>query len=74
MTLNIDQLARIASLGGGFRVDAKLKTVDQLARIASLASTHQARIEIFNATRLTVDELARIASLGKGSVFFVDLM
>jgi DNA replication protein len=73
MALTVDQLARIASAGGGFRVDAKLKTVDQLARLASAASTHQARIEIFNTSLLTVDQLARLASAGKGSVFFVDL-
>lgn len=72
MSLTVDQLVRIASAGGGLKVDAKLKTVDQLVRIASAASNHKAILEIINTTLLTVDQKVRIASAGKGSVFFSD--
>lgn len=76
MKLTVDQLARIASCGGGFELDAQKYTIDQLARIASCAapitsSKDAGRINIKNVEKLTVDQLARIASCGKGAVFFI---
>ncbi len=66
----IDQLVRIASAGGGMRINAQGKTVDQLVRIASAASTKGAQITIINVNLFTIDQLVRIASAGKGSIVF----
>lgn len=65
-----DELVRIASAGGGFRLKASMKTTDELVRIASAASSKKARIVLVGLEFKTVDELVRIASAGGGGVSF----
>lgn len=70
----VNDLVRIASLGGGLELNAKNYTSNDLIRIASLASGKGARITIsVLEKKLTIDEMIRIASLGNGCVSFKDL-
>lgn len=71
---SVNDLIRIASLGGGLELNAKNYTTNDLIRIASLASGKGARITIsVLEKKLSVDDMIRIASLGKGCVSFKGL-
>lgn len=68
--LTVDELARIAMCGGGFRMDCGSYHIDDLARIAMCASKKKARIIFEGSSVLSVDEMARIALAGDGSASF----
>jgi len=65
-----DDLVRIAAAGGGYRLNASMKTTDELVRIASAAATNGAKIIFAGLATRTTDELVRIGAAGKGCVFF----
>lgn len=64
-----DDLIRVASSGGGLRLQAAYGT-DALIRIASAAAGKGARVTIVNASGLGLAALIRIGSAGKGCVSF----
>lgn len=67
-----DDLVRIASAGGGFRLEAGTRMTDDLVRIASAASQGGGTVYFSGIkTRMTAD-LVRIASAGNGHVVFED--
>ena len=61
---------RIASSGGGLRLNASRFSPLDLQRIASSASDTGARINIYNVSGLSPLEMQRIGSSGKGCVQF----
>jgi hypothetical protein len=65
------ELVRIAAAGGGFRLDAKIRTIDELVQIAAAASNSGARLEFQGMQTRTTDELVRIAAAGRGAVVFM---
>jgi DNA replication protein len=71
-TRTIEDLVRIAAAGGGFKIDASLKSTDDLVRIAAAASTKQAKIALTGLKTRTTEDLVRIGAAGKGCVFFED--
>ena len=65
-----NDLVRIASAGGGFRLEAKTRMTDDLVRIASAASMGGGTIFLSGMNIRMTDDLVRIASAGKGHVIF----
>ncbi|WER50437.1 hypothetical protein CupriaWKF_33285 [Cupriavidus sp. WKF15] len=68
----VDDLIRIATAGGGFRVDATVHTLDNLIRIAAAAGAKGSRVTVVGASIHGTDSLVRIAAAGNGAVEFVD--
>lgn len=64
-----NDLERIASAGGGFRISAT-RGANDLVRIAAAASSHHARIVIYGTDGMTTDDLVRVGAAGKGVVSF----
>ena len=75
-TRTTDELVRIVSAGGGFRLNAGGMKTEDLVRIASCAAPHSkehnhgATIVLAGLSGRTTDELVRIASCGHGHVIF----
>lgn len=69
-TRPVEDLIRIASAGGGFRLNAALRPTNDLIRIASAASTSGARLYFDGLGMRTTEDLIRIGSAGKGRVSF----
>jgi hypothetical protein len=67
---NTDDLIRIASAGGGFRLTARHRQTDDLIRIAAAAKNSGAQLIFTGLTHRQTEELIRIGSAGKGSVIF----
>lgn len=65
-----EELIKIAASGGGFRVDASLKTTNELIRIAAAASGKRATIIFEGLSERTADELTKIGAAGSGCVIF----
>ncbi|WP_243338566.1 hypothetical protein [Anaeromyxobacter soli] len=70
--LTIDDLARIAAAGGGFRIDGSRRAVDDLARLAAAAGRGGGSVTITGLKMYSVDDLARLAAAGKGHVILED--
>jgi DNA replication protein len=70
--MSVNDLARVAAAGGGFRIDASMKSTDDLARIAAAAGNGGGLVTFSGLSRRSVDELARIAAAGKGRVILED--
>lgn len=70
MAWSVDNLVRIASYGGGLKLDATSFTVDSLVRIASYGKSNNAALIIYNSSGLTADAAVRIASYSPGNVIF----
>jgi hypothetical protein len=67
---SIDDLKRIAHVGGGFKMNGRGRTADELAGLAHTASGSRARIIMTGMRGFSVDDLVRIAFAGKGTVQF----
>lgn len=68
----IHEIVRIAAAGGGFKMNASLKSIDDLVRIASATSNNGAKIIFTGLTMKTTDEIVRISAAGRGNIFFED--
>ncbi len=68
--LMIDGLIRVASAGGGLRLDVRAHDVADLVRIASAASSKQALVILENSAALELHDMIRIASAGSGCIHF----
>lgn len=66
--MTVNDLVRIAAVGGGLDLRGMHVSVNDLVRIAGVANG-RGRLKI-SMSGLTVDDCVRIASVGKGSVFF----
>lgn len=67
MTAN--ELARVASFGGGFTISARNFRIDDIVRIVSFMQP-KAQIVIKDARLIPVDGMVRISSFARGSVVF----
>ncbi len=72
MDRSVEDLVRIAHVGGGLRLDGANFSADELARIAHAGSHKGARIVVVNSSHLTTEELMRIGHTGGGCVLFED--
>lgn len=68
--LTVNDLYRIAVVGGGFRISAKSFTVNDLYRLCAASANHPSQIIIEDSAALSIDDMYRLASAGKGSTFF----
>lgn len=68
----ISDLVRIASAGGGLRINCQGKMVADLVRIASAASNKRSMIILEHTENIMVSDKIRIANAGQGCVFFND--
>ena len=68
--LNVDDLCRVAGMGGGLRIYGPSFSVDDLARIAGMAKGKKASIIVEGSARFDANEMARIAGMGGGCVIF----
>ncbi len=68
----ISDLVRIASAGGGLRINCHGKMVSDLVRIAAAASDKRSIIVLENTGHIMVSDKVRIAAAGNGCVFFND--
>lgn len=67
-----NDLIKIATAGGGFRLDAKTRLTDELVQLAAAAKTGGATV-IFSGTGMfSTQDLIRIGAAGKGAVIFED--
>lgn len=67
---SVEDLMKIASAGGGFRLDAGMRTTEDLMKIAYCAKGSGARLTFTNMAHRQTHDLMRIASAGGGSVSF----
>ena len=67
-----EELVRIASAGGGFRLDTSGRQTEELVRIAAAARTTNATVIFAGMGMRSVDDLLKIGSAGKGCVIFED--
>ena len=65
-------LIRIAAAGGGFRLDAALRSTEDLIRIAAAARGSGATIYLCGLDTRPTADLIRIGAAGKGAVVFED--
>ena len=68
--MSTEDLVRIASAGGGFRLDVAGRSTDDLVRIAGAASGWGVRLVFAGMTDFSADDLVRIAEAGEGTVEF----
>ncbi|MGX8273020.1 hypothetical protein ACWQV9_10075 [Brevundimonas diminuta] len=66
-----NDLIRIAHAGGGFTLEAKLRSVEDLIRIAHAAGG-RARLVFTGMAGRSTEDLIRIGHAGQGSVEFRD--
>jgi hypothetical protein len=69
-TFSTNDLVRIATAGGGFRLNAAGRPTDDLVRIAAASSVHNSRLTLSGVVGRSIEDLVRIGAAGKGSVFF----
>ena len=67
-----DELVRIASTGGGFRLDTSGRQTEDLIRIATAARTNNATVIFAGMGMRSTDDLIKIGNAGKGCVIFED--
>lgn len=67
-----DDLIRIATAGGGFRLNAGLWQTNDLVRVAAAASNSGALVFLSGMSIRTTEDLVRIGSAGKGRIVFED--
>ncbi len=72
MDRSVEDLVRIAHVGGGLKLDGANISDDALVRIAHAASHKGARIVVVNSSHFTTDQLMRIGQIGRGCVLFED--
>ena len=72
--LMISDMVRIASAGGGLRIDCRGKLVSDLVRVAAAGSGKGARIILENTSHILVSDKIRIAAAGQGCVLFNDIV
>lgn len=70
----ISDLVRIASAGGGLRINCRGRMVSDLVRIAAAASNKRSIIILENTEHIMVSDKIRIAAAGNGCVFFNDVV
>ena len=70
----VNDIIRIASAGGGLRIDCTKYMVSDIIRIAAAASNKHANIILENTSRLLASDAVRIAAAGQGCVIFNDLI
>ncbi|MBI1853624.1 MAG: hypothetical protein HYR85_25075 [Planctomycetes bacterium] len=67
---SIDDLVRIAAVGGGLRLDASMYSVKDLRRLAAATSQKRARLVLRANDKFTTEDLVLIAAAGGGLVEF----
>jgi hypothetical protein len=70
--MNADDLIRIASAGGGFKMNAGTKPTHDLIRIAAAASAAKVRIYLGAMSMRPVDDFISIGAASGGAVVFQD--
>ena len=65
-----EDLVRIATAGGGFKLDAASRPTDDLVAIAAAASDWGVRLVFAGMDGRSTGELIRIAEAGQGNVAF----
>jgi hypothetical protein len=68
--LGINDLARIAAAGGGFKLRAGHFATNDLVRLAAAAGSGGAKLTLQGLGHLDVNDLVRIAAAGQGNVVF----
>lgn len=66
----VSDLIRLASVGGGFKVDCKQKMVSDIIRIVAAARNNNSVIVLENTEGILLSDKIRIAAVGAGCVFF----
>ena len=66
---DLNDLIRIANAGGGWEMEAGLRSTNDLVRLANAAGG-KGRLVLSGMTLRPTEDLIRIANAGKGSVFF----
>jgi hypothetical protein len=66
---DLNDLIRIANAGGGWEMEAGLRSTNDLVRLANAAGG-KGRLVLNGMTLRPTEDLIRIANAGKGSVFF----
>lgn len=69
---HIDDLIRIATAGGGMRLNGNRILIDDLVRLAASAKASGARIYLSGLSGHSTNDLVRIGTAGRGSVVFED--
>ena len=67
---DLNDLIRIANAGGGWEMEAGLRSTNDLVRLANAAGG-KGRLVLSGMTLRPTEDLIRIANAGKGSVFFM---
>ena len=67
-----DELVRIASTGGGFRLDTSGRQTEDLIRIATAAKSSSATVIFAGMGMRNTADLIKIGEAGKGCVIFED--
>lgn len=67
-----EDLMRIATCGGGFKINVGGRTTEDLMRIATCAHNSGARVIFCGLNGRTTEDLMRIATCGHGAVQFDD--
>lgn len=67
-------LVRIATAGGGLRIDCSKHLTSDLVRIARAANMGGGLVYLENSYRLLTQDKVRIAAASKGHVIFNDLV
>jgi len=68
--MTAEDLAYIASCGGGMTVSAGRRSSQELGHIASCGKRHGATLRILQSDRLTREEAGYVASCSPGNVVF----
>lgn len=68
--LSVDDVIRVATCGGGLKLNCQSFFVGDLIRIATVAKSKNAVLTLENSAALTVDDMLRLATAGSGVVIF----
>lgn len=69
----VEDLIRIAAVGGGFRLDAMGRETGELVRIAAAAVRGHAQVTFAGMESRPVNDLIQIGAAGKGHVVFIGI-
>ncbi|HEV2159562.1 hypothetical protein [Bradyrhizobium sp.] len=67
---SVEDLMKIATAGGGFKMDASKRSTEDLMKIAYCSKTSGARLTFTNMGHRQTIDLMKIASSGGGTVSF----